>query len=111
MTRDDRLQRLATIAGALRDAALQDVARTAQGCATLRARLAALDAPRPADPVVNPAALEESVLRHALWADERRRLLNEQLALQMAAHLVAQTKARAAMARAMAIDRLHRTRG
>jgi hypothetical protein len=105
---DERVQRLATLAGVMRDAALLAVAREAQVCAALRDRIAALDAPRPADPVVDPAALDAAVLRHAQWAAGRRRLLNEQLALATAAHLQAQEKARIAFARAQVLDGLLR---
>lgn len=105
---ENRVQRLAMLAGMMRDAALQGVAQEAQAMALLRSRLAALEAPRPADPVIDPAALEASVLRHTQWADGRRRLLNEQLALRMAAHLQAQEKARVAFARAQVLERLVR---
>jgi hypothetical protein len=105
---DDRMHRLAVLAGVMRDAALVTVAREAQACAVLRARLVALEASLPPDPVVDPAALEAAALRHAQWAAGRRRQLNEQLALAKAAHLQAQEKARIAFARAQVLDGLVR---
>ena len=103
-----RLERLASLAGLVRDAALADLSREVQACADLRLRIAALDTVRPAEPVVDLAAMEGAVLRHERWAASRRRLLNEQLALRTAARLELEARARAAFGRAQVLDRLLR---
>jgi hypothetical protein len=107
---DPRLRPLVDIAGLMRDEALAGLSREVQACADLRARLAALEAGRPADPVVSPAALDAAVLLHERWVASRRRQLNEQLALRTAARLEAETKARAAFGRAQVLERLSRMR-
>jgi hypothetical protein len=104
-----RLRQLAMLAGMIRDAALQNVAHEAQGCARLQAQIAALVAPSPPDPVVSAAVMDAVALHHARWADSRRRQLNEHLALRTAALLVAREKAQVAFARAQVLERLGRS--
>lgn len=101
---DPRLQQLAELAGLIRDLRLAALSQQVQACARLRDRLAALDAPMPADTSLPGPTLETVALRHARWAAPRRMLLNEQLAAQTALRLASETQARAAFGRARVLQ-------
>lgn len=107
MRPDPRLARLAALAAALRDAQLAQLsAAVAQRQAT-EAGLAAL---RPqADPDgagTDPVLAARVALRHQAWAEERRIVLNRELARRQAAVLEAQRTATQAFGRAEALRRL-----
>lgn len=106
-----RLARLAELAGLVRDARLADLSRHVQAMAETRDRLSALSVPMPADPDLPLHRIELAALQHDRWAAPRRMMLNERLALQAAARIEAESKARAAFGRALVLGRLVEGKG
>lgn len=102
----DRLQRLAALAALIRDRRQAELAHHAAACARTRGLLADLSAPLPRDSDLPLPALETAALQHAIWVRPQRIRLNERLALQTAARLVAEDGLRNAFGRALALARL-----
>lgn len=103
---DDRLTRLAALAGLIRDARLADLSQHVQSCARIEDRLRGLNAAMPKETEVSAAAMEAAALRHDRWAAPRRMALNEQLAAATARRIAAETQARAAFGRAQVLEQL-----
>lgn len=100
---DPRLDRLAALAAMLRDAELARIAEPTRRLSALDRHLAALDSPQPA-PDTPAEAL--AALRHAAWADARRRLLLPERARIEAERQERLHAARIALARADLLARL-----
>lgn len=81
---DPRLQRLVALTGAVRQAELAKFGRLAAQADLLRGQIAALDQPVTGAEELPLAARAGIEARYRLWAEDRRRTLNLQLARQMA---------------------------
>lgn len=104
--KDDRLQRLAALAGLIRDAKLAELSQHVQVCAQIRDRIAGLDAPFPTGSDLPVSTLQAAALRHDRWAAPRRMALNERLAAAMAQRLSVEAQARVAFGRAQVLEQL-----
>jgi hypothetical protein len=104
--KDDRLKRLADLAGLIRDAKLAELSQHVQVCAQIRDRIAGLDAPVPTGSDLPVSALQAAALRHDRWAAPRRMALNERLALVMAQRMTIEAQARIAFGRAQILEQL-----
>lgn len=104
--KDDRLQRLAELAGLIRDAKLAELSQQVQACALIRDRLAALDARLPTGSDLPLSALQTVALNHDRWAAPRRMALNERLASVMAQRMMLEAQARRAFGRALVLEQL-----
>lgn len=103
-----QLKRMARIADLLKEAALADLARAALACEATRLKLQGLEAPLPKDSPLPMPVLESAALLYRRWSEPRRMRLHEQLALETAARLEAEAKARKALGRAEVIAKLCR---
>lgn len=103
-----QLRKMAKIAVLLKETALADLASAAQACEATRLKLQGLEAPLPQESPLPISVLESAALLHRRWSEPRRMRLNEQLALEMAARLEAEAKARKALGRAEVIAKLCR---
>ena len=106
-----RLGRLQTIARMKSDAALAQLAVSAQGRVRLQQSLDTLaQAEAPLDPSdgqgVDDPAMVQARLAHRRWLDAQRRMLNERLALVQAEYLTLRPHAQRAFGRAEVLERL-----
>ena len=99
-----QLDRLRPLCRLLPDAALARLAAQRQAEAALRRQLAGLDAPLPPATELRPGALDTAQIRYGHWAGPRRMEINEALARQIVARMNAETAARRALGRSMAME-------
>ena len=105
MSEREKLARLAEVAQLIYEQKMLVLERTARARQASLDRLAELDRPMPAADLPLIQA-EEIALRHALWADRRRREINAQLALQTADWVEARDEAARALGRNQVLDRI-----
>ncbi len=105
MSEKEKLGRLAEIGQLLFDQKMMVLERAARARQASLDRLAELDRPMPATDLPLVTA-QEIALRHALWADHKRREINTMLARQTAEWLEAREEASRAFGRNQVLGRL-----
>ena len=101
----EKLRRLGQISALLQQSKLQDLQRAALVRQESLTRLAALDAPQPANNLP-PITAEDVALRYQIWADQRRSEINRALARQTVAWQTAQQAAALAFGRDQVVQGL-----
>lgn len=105
MSGDDRLQRLAAMAGMVLDARSAELTRIATARDALKVQLAALNAPRSAEGL-SPSAAAQVSFDFETWASRRRADLNLRIAAKHAEWLAHLDETRRAFGRAQVLDKL-----
>lgn len=105
MSQKEKLGRLAQITQLMLDQKMLVVEGKARARQASLDRLAELDRPMP-DTDLPLVMAQEIALRHALWADHKRREINEMLARQTAEWLEAREEASRAFGRNQVLNRL-----
>lgn len=95
---------LAVLAALLKDHKLEALRQAAARQAQTRTLIAGLEAATATN--LDPIPAAQSQLRHAIWAEGRRRELNQQLARQLVELEEARAAATRAFGRVQALDRL-----
>lgn len=105
MNDKDKLGRLSQISQLLFDQKMMALETAARARQSSLDRLAELDRPMP-DSDLPLVTAQEIALRHALWADYKRREINEMLARQTAEWIEAREEASRAFGRNQVLGRL-----